>query len=438
MNRLGQMTVTIIISILVLSMFAITFYLTGNAVEQKIDTSVTKQQQGQEALKPMKDYVQQCIDQLGARSLELIGKQGGRIYATLDQQGLTPDPFQPGIDHAVISTSKVAIGIGAPVGSLGPIFKLGTPQYPWHRFPYTGANDVELMTGYYGLNKLPAITGTGSVAEAMEQFMKVQLPVCADWTIFEGRDFTVQTEEPVVKVTLADADVRIAVSYPVKVSNKATGLHAELDKFESTFPVRLNKLLNFSHAVVERDISDLAFVVHGVQSTNDASVMSVEVDRQPSIDIIKVKDPKSRLAGSPYVFQFARQNRQPVLYYLGSDAGNPAVASAFSPLMPYCIGSTITVDPANPAITITSKPGADPAAGCTGQGTIPLGAQDPDEDEVTYNVTRVIDSQQVPFTIESQAMGGTFTVTVSDGVLSDEQEVTIPVEGAMVIDESAP
>lgn len=393
----AQMTVTLILAILILAIFAFVFYLTSSTVESKIEQAQQKQQAGSEALQPVTDYVSQCLDTVGQEAITLIGLQGGHIYQS--QGGISPDPTPN--TAATYESYDVMYGIKAPVGNVGGFFVAGDyEKYPWPEFP-TIVDGSEYFKGYYGLNVLPTLEGTQSIEESLESYVAAQMLTCVDWDVFASRGVEVDAGEPHVDIVFAQNDVKFLMEYPMNVSIQGAGVDASLSTFSSTFPVRLRNIINFTHAVADLDAGDIAYEIAGQTSTQHPEIMAIIQAQYPDYDIIRIIDPLSRFAARDFVFQFARRNRQPALFYLEADDS-------------LCPDGEVNLD--NEDILLD---------GCATPEILPVLYLDPDEDNVTIHATSGT-GLPTPFAtpFERDAVVD-ITITDEEG-LYDRQIVVLP------------
>ena len=80
-NKKGQVTIFIIVGIIILFTFAGILYFTKTTVKETVSAEgehiiATVPQE----FKPITDYTEGCLNQIGKRGLQLLGQQGGYIY----------------------------------------------------------------------------------------------------------------------------------------------------------------------------------------------------------------------------------------------------------------------------------------------------------------------------------------------------------------------
>jgi hypothetical protein len=183
--------------------------------------------------------------------------------------------------------------------------------------------------------------------------------------------------------------------------DRATGAVTDLKEFIVSYPVRLKKIHDFASVIMDKDTGNISFDIR--VSDGETSATTVQ-DVFGKDDFVVIRDSESRILDQEYVFQFARKNRPPALYY---------IQNATEPI---CNNSMIQWIPPN-------ELNVEDACG-DNSFRLNFTALDPDEDrlEFTYN-------KRMPYEIEAfDIISGKFDIkiTVSDGELSDWQEISIP------------
>lgn len=381
MKKKGQLTIFIIIVVVMTVLFGFLFWLTSSQEEQRGETTVTGQRLSQQVVQTIQNYYQGCFENGLESGLELLGKQGGKIFVS--QGGLILDPANEGADHFVHQSQKVPFVIVPATGDVGTVYFSQPPGYPWQGFPFTTAG--ELWTyGYYGKSQLSPLyknyTKTGvqeqnSLQEQLERYVKNYLiSQCTDIDTFEQQGFTITAGAPNVYFDLSQDEnfvldfqntetLILVADFNIDIKDSATGAGTVIEQFSTSSAVRLSKIYHFVKQLIEQESTDIAFNITGLYPEG-FTVSSVNVANND--DLIVVRDPQSTFKGRAFEFQFGRKNRPPALYNIPTTSYT------------VCRGAELSI--VGNAIQTTQNPSGCPSI------NIALTAMDPDEDFVTYMI----------------------------------------------------
>jgi hypothetical protein len=386
--RRGQLTLIIIAMLLVLIIVGIILYAARSVTTKRGEERVETQQRTAALLKPVQDYVAQCLD-LSARSIiELLGTQGGHIYAS--QGGITPDPLALGTDYVLDGTTKVSYAILPPQGNVGTLFYAKPPEYPWPTFPVlyneTGALLFDsYLQGYYGRNQLPQLEGQGSLQEELEVSVLAKTQTCVDWTVFQKQGIDVQTGQPSLRVVFGARGTSFLLYYPMNLTSVVTNTEARADSFAIELPVRMKAIHQLAHYVVDKEVTNISFDPSSLVLDNVAVSTARNVNAQD--DILKFIDPSSRLGGVQYVFQVARKNRVPAIVWVkDSDVASVKL----------CDSSVISSDAEHVSGDVSSCNNID---GSFNGFSWTMQAYDPDEDNATFRYYVGPSRDLTPYTV---------------------------------------
>ena len=442
--RKAQVTVFIIISLIILTMVGVAYYMISATQEQKGEEQIKKLQVSAIKIDPLKEYIKSCLSITSAEGFELLGKQGGYIYRS--QGGIIDDPSTE--DYVDYQLTKVYYGIYKPIANVGLIFFSQTPAYPFPTFPYilnsTGSVVFSnYMRGYYGRNKIPPLlkpVGTQgqqqpvvingvtiqaqkqinhSIQEQLEKFVINGTLECIDWSGFEMQGLNITAEaEPNISVEFAEADVSFYLKWPIQVEDRATGAVTKMDEFLVIYPVRFRRMHDFARVLMDADVLNISYSMIATDGEINSYVIP---DVDGATDLVKIIDSRSNLLGEDYEYRFMRQNRPPALYYINQSAIKG----------PLCDGSTIA---------LTGEENLSFIDSCGIQDfNMTFNAIDPDEEEVNFTYTlkfyttplstvelSTAGSASHPLS-EPEAAEGIFTlnVSVTDGEYTDWQAVDI-------------
>lgn len=228
--------------------------------------------------------------------------------------------------------------------------------------------DPEMYDSFY-----PVYLKNFSMQEQLDFFITSKLKSCVmlDSYVQKGYDFTVG--EPNVTVIFGTGEVSLQAEYPIyagimKNSSNGSATIQSL-RFSTQIPVRLKRVVEYAYELVEADISDIDFALPvdaagAPTPQNNFSIPGLGYDPafrfkkikracascttpmwmvdgntalcplegcNPSFDsIIEITDTASMVNGRPFVFQFAVQNRRPVLDMV-RDGDGVAVGLSVSP-----------------------------------------------------------------------------------------------------------
>lgn len=406
----GQLTLIIIVALLIAIMVGIILYAARSTTIKKGEERLDTQQRTNTLLKPVDEFVRQCLELASRTALEQLGQQAGVLYAS--QNGLTPDPYLAA-DYVTHDGIKVPYAELPPQGNVGTLFFSDTPQYPWETFPAIYENDTliiaEYLQGYYGVNTLAQLTGPNSVQEQLEQAILGKTTTCLDWNIFTPQGITVTAQTPNLRVVFGERSTSFLLHYPLDVTSTVSGTTSHLDSFAIEIPVRMKSILDASHAAIDKDVTDITFDPSSLVYGN----IGITASRELFDDIIIVTDPSSSLGGKPYLFQYARKNRAPALVRIPNATNT------------ICAGGIIS------GSTASFTADASSCGDGYGSSTIPVRAYDPDEDAVTFTYQVRTEPVMPPATYTVTTSDTSFgilpvIVRASDGQLSDQQYVIIP------------
>jgi len=411
----GQLTVIIIISILMIIIFGAVTYITGKTQEEKGELAVQQQILSQAKIRPIQEYVMSCLDLAAKAALETMGKQGGNLY--LSQGGLIPDQSKVDLGKTFITYEghDIPYAINRPRGHVANVYFSEIPTYPWDSFPWVG--ETKQLEGFFGFNYLNKLLKpyTNSVQEQMEVYVKNNVVTCADWSPFELQNLQIDSEEPVVNISILNRSVLYEMKYPISITDLSTGATDDLLDFGISYDVRLKTIFEFLEWVSDNDVADLTFQI------KDTSIKDVRTDVIRNVegghdDIVVIRDAQSTILGQPFEFRFAVQNRAPALGRLNS---SDFILCGFFGDSGF-EGPTIT-------LTETNELRFSNPSGCSGDKEliIPIEAWDPDDDPVNITFAAFPQTGITRYDLVPTDVGGilnfTITVKASDGEFEDYQ-----------------
>lgn len=407
----SQLMVFVILGIVILSLLSFLVYFQTSSLAKKTEQETIKVQKATLNVQAVKNYIQTCLDKVAKESLELIGKQGGYIYisqgGTLSDYRGALDPNEPSDEGKFFvrrSNIIVSYSIYPPRYSLGN-YHSEIPLYPWLYFPYPDPSDTSTLSfeGYFGLTGLPPLLkeeGAHSIQLQIEGYVSHNIKNCLDFSVFKEQGIEIkektQPSQPIVKAVLGDNDVAVQLEHSLIIEHASTDETRTLEEFTTNIPVRIKYVYKVLKGLVEKDISDISFNLETANFLDTSLSLAVTKDinilNTPSQDdLVIVTDSKSTIKGNAFQFQTARHNRNPALYY------NSPSSTSFS------VGDIVDRADIFPVEQ----------------------ASDPDEDTLTFTYDTTF---PYTFTTGDRTIGKkTFTLTASDGSLTDYQEIEVQV-----------
>ncbi|NQV09310.1 hypothetical protein HQ529_05660 [Candidatus Woesearchaeota archaeon] len=376
----GQITAFVIIGIVILGAFGFTFYISryvSNAeFEKKIDKIVSDIRQNT----PINFYVTECLDNSLREGLYLIGRQGGFILP--HQEGALLDSgwhWESYMRNSYLEYGNNSITYLIQQLDSGKIKFNDAPYYPCEerniesdnpcgfRHPANGPN-----SGYYyfGLNPLfygdfPFYTllrsermsgGTGtSVQEQLEYYVSYHIKNCVNFSsVGERFGHNITEGDVITNISIGRDDVVANVNFPLIITVEGREPITKMFEFYGQEQVRLSLIYNILKKIIynpqnfgSSDQTDLSFDIlnedlntNGIYITKQEGVIDLEPQTLYYNDVFILNDNLSILGTDDhYIFQFARQNRMPVLDYICDDPDNPPSCPTETP-----VGSGVRYD----------------------------------------------------------------------------------------------
>ena len=245
-GKRGQITIFIILGIIIVAIFGIVYFIISERAKE-----IRKEAKFDESkLQPLKDYVEDCIEQEGNKVLELIGKQGGDV-----------DP--------------------------------GLYQYYFdNKISYLCYTDS--FTACY--NRRPNLIN--HMESEIKNYMERNLRSCVNLDEIKKAGFNVESgDEFKVSVSVGKLNTIMNLDYPVTIAKGNTVVKE--NRFTNTFDVPLGRLAEVAHDGIEEEtaIGDFFTVPYMLRHQSE-----IEIERQ------EVRDSKVyilNLRNDPYKFQYA-------------------------------------------------------------------------------------------------------------------------------------
>ncbi|MBW2986542.1 hypothetical protein KY333_04195 [Candidatus Woesearchaeota archaeon] len=420
----AQITVFIIIGIMLLLGTALLIYVVSLKPAQKSETDVASQSLRKSAVQPVKEYVLSCLDVVSSDALELVGKQGGRLFVS--QGGITPDPTDSELGVRFLEYDYVLLpySIVPPEGTAG-IFFSSIPKYPWISFPYL--DDKTSDIGFFGLVQYPAlyreIDGelvANSIQEQLETYISNNIGKCTIWSNkFAG--FNITTGTPNTTMVIAENRTHLkheeyisfVLNWPITIKEISSDAETTINEFSVNHPIAFGRIYYTVKDILEQDVSNVSYE----PGTTDSYFITINNDVFNKDDVIVYQDGKYKLKAKPYEFRIARKNRAPGIYWIDQDEIDKSA---------YCVNIVKFV-------LQDKKLKASPDLEDDDIFPVNVTAVDPDNDVVTFKLkpqNPKVDEYAVALYADNPEKGGLlFDVIASDGELDDYQKIRIIPKG---------
>jgi len=189
-----------------------------------------------ETIKPVKIFVEECLQDITVDGLKRLGTQGGYI----DVSGFSRTPLKP-TDSEVID-----------------FFNDGSMIIPywWHL-----RSDDE-SSRYSFESKRPSLYRSGgeSIEEQLDGFIENNLLACLD-DFDDFKDFSVIKEgDPVVRVTIRDYDLLTQLYYPLSIEYQ--GVITKVDLFNTILDIALPSIYETATNIVNNEMNSSIFEIY--------------------------------------------------------------------------------------------------------------------------------------------------------------------------------
>jgi hypothetical protein len=388
----AQVTMFMVIGLVILVTFALLIYIVSYKQVKEAAQGIPSQISKRTAVSSVKEYADDCVASTAAAALEILGKQGGRLYKF--QKSIADNPLEV-IEY---DGFNVSYSIVPPQGQVGP-YTSTIPDYPWTGFPWIiKENNQSLwLYGYFGLPEFPPLYdfSSNSVQEMLETYIDNNLINCFDKSRFPGIDF--QIGQPSTKMIIArnisqlstEEFISFGVEWPIQVISADS--KTELRNFVVNYPVSFGRAYYHAKTLIDSDASNVDFNPKNYQGY-DIQIINNVKDYD---DIIIFTDKRSKIMGMPFSFYIARKNRPPALFRINKSVTDKE----------FCIGTKFEVN--NNRLTASAN-----------QLNYQLDALDPDEDNIFFSLS--------PTAPELYASSMIIRVIAKDDAgLEDYQDVTV-------------
>gem|GEM_PF-3050786 len=216
MNKKAQITIYIIIGIIILFSIGVSIYVAQKLLAAPPEISPVG--------RPVKDYVESCIQQVGANALVPIGANGGYM-----------DPSAHGIRAPLVPTEGNGI-------SISPAAKQAIPY--WFYMSTQNTCKKCLMQSMQ-----PSLE---DIEKEIEQYVDEHLKECiGSFEPFLKQGYEFEAGEVKTDVLLTEASTRFVVNYPVKI--KKLDVETRIEDFEATVDVAFKKMYDLAGRITDEE-----------------------------------------------------------------------------------------------------------------------------------------------------------------------------------------
>ncbi len=376
----GQITIFMLLGLVIIATFAFVFYSTGEVQRIQLQRQAEAITANIIETTALENYISLCAKKALEEGLDLIGKQGGRIFP--EQGGLNINTFSSIPFIVGNKTYSVTYGI-VKEHMLGTLF---LPVYPCDYGIYKDLSPAYCQyvndklrfppSKYkFGYSNLPPLCRTAkecaydffggafSIQEQLEHFIANKTKECVDFESIVGYNATYNITEGniSVKLKIGENSLTALIDFPMIFSFKQVQPIITMSNFEVTSPARLKKMYKFANSLVKKDTEDLNFDILKDNGTSPYYYPDILIDKVRNVrfydDLFRITDSRF-VSGKQYTFQFMIENRPPVLDY---------ISSFNAPIDDGCGNVYDVIFIENKTVELEPK------------------AYDPDEDDITYN-----------------------------------------------------
>jgi len=234
----GQLTIYIILGLILL--ISILFIMTiryRQTIEDGLETTKQEIDNTPEQFKPIKVFVEECLQNILTEGIEKLGRQGGYI----DVSTLNIQPSQPtesdGIDFFADNNLKI--------------------PYWWY---LSSENDIET---YQLTSNRPALYRSGgqdSIESQLDKYVESELKTCLQ-NFKDFKQFTITEEElPTVRISIRQKDVLAQLYYPLIVKNEV--LVSEINRFDTIVEIGLPEIYQVASNIVNVEMNNSIFELY--------------------------------------------------------------------------------------------------------------------------------------------------------------------------------
>ena len=216
-SKKGQVTTFIIIGLVIVLVVGTGFFIRGYlekrdlSLEEQLGIVVPQQ------VKPIKNFIDSCIEQTTLDGVRLLGLQGGHI-------SLPPDQFITAAGNQFSNSLAIFNGFNVPY---------------WY---YEKASGLQVSS-------IPPLEQMNS---ELANYIDLNLEDCASGlSVFGVEGYTVDVENPETRVDIREDVIVVDVNYPLDIDLKGTRF--EMSRFRNIVPLQLGRYYNVAKDIMEAE-----------------------------------------------------------------------------------------------------------------------------------------------------------------------------------------
>ena len=355
----AQLTMFIILGIVIISIFGFVFFATGQIAKQRAEQQA--EQIFAEILETtsLKFYVSRCTERALSEGVDLISKQGGRIYPSqggpesnnYEKIFLFEDKFRGktydvgyGILKENIPLPQYPCKIGFTNYDKSPAFcEYSQTKAKFNNMDFGIANLPHLCKDRYGgCNIREGWNPQFSVQSQLEQFIANSVQKCVNFESIIGinQSYLINEGNATANVTFSNTDITAAINFPIVISPPASQPVTRLVSFESSYTTNFKQMYGLAREAVVSDVSSPTAPISNfiwkfknltnIRFKNTANRDPYAIVKQEDVsffdDLIRIVD-LTAPTGTETVLQFVLENRPPVLNQIDPYGPYPAVVA---------------------------------------------------------------------------------------------------------------
>jgi hypothetical protein len=338
-EKKAQLAFFMILGFIILFVMGFVFYVNKESTGYKTKKETLSSQESTFDVTSVKSYVTSCLEHSTRKGIKLLGDQGGVIYSPQGGIDIALE-FELGLDGVELEEYNEKVNVSYGIYFDGnydcntdiPCKNFsGTTigNYPWIDFPSPShriCNDIsgKIKEGCFGSNTIYALTGPSSMYGQMELYINNTIMDCLDFSVFEDLGFEIKINGTMnVNVNTTRETVISTLKLPLIIIDPNNKKYTRVNDFYYDTRARLELMHEIATKLIEGDITNETYNVSEEIIKKD-SLLSIDILRGDDIyslyhgslgnqyvsNIVRIKDTFSSPA---FIFQFARQNRPPVL-----------------------------------------------------------------------------------------------------------------------------
>ncbi|TKJ17389.1 hypothetical protein CEE44_02540 [Candidatus Woesearchaeota archaeon B3_Woes] len=337
-SKKGQLTFFMLIGFVFLIVMGLVFYAGKQTTGHKTRKEALVHQETTFDIASIRSYVTACLGKVAKDGMKLLGNQGGVIY---DYQGGIDIPRPANFSLTLVQgDTKLNVSYGLKRSSSESYNCLGGSgitcknnisevlvgnfkggEYPWMGFPKPSERNCTLKKGCFGdMTYLPELDGGGSMYNQLKVYINNTFENCIDLSIFEDEGFKIELNGTLsVSVNTTEETIITIINYPLNIVDPTTKKQIRVDEFYYDTKVRLKKLHEIANTLLDFDKNNESYdvTIDSLGLIDGNMILTILRHGQGGNEIspfedniIKIED---NFSNTPFIFQFARQNRYPVL-----------------------------------------------------------------------------------------------------------------------------